>query len=369
MNTSLSMPSWRRRLQATALFAVGGIILFGPELLDSAGARSEERRSDSEKTITVRVAKVRANQGSIGGGLRAVGTLEPLREVQLAFAVEGVVQRWSADDGDDVAEGALLAALDPTPFEAEVSRAQARVDYLEKSLARSRRLREQDALTSEEFEAQQAELSGAQAALRLARWRLGRSSLRAPFGARVVRRMAEVGQVVAPGAAAFDLMEVERLQMDAALAAIDLPRVDLQAPVEVHVRGREDLRARGHIVHAPVRSDARSGSVPLRVRIDNPGGLFLAGMVAEARFGETGPRAGRTELRVHLSAIRVDDDGPSVWRVEDRSVVRVPVEVGAVRGDEVVVGGGLRDGDRVVLQPPDRLREGSAVRIVEGDLR
>lgn len=365
----MNVRSVRRRFRP-ALTVVGTVAtLLAVILLPDLDARSSgslptaraQNAAPTHDALSVRVVTVAAARGAANVALRASGTLQPARHAPLAFAVPGVVLDVARDEGDAIATGDVLARLDPVPFESAVTQARARVDYLEKSIERSRMLKEQRALSDEEFDAQTAELSGARAQLRLAQWNLERSVLRAPFDGHVLDRHVERGQVVAGGTPAYEVIELATLEVDAALPASDLPRIDMDGVVTLVVRDDPRLQATGRVANAPVRSDTRSGSVPLRITVDNTAQRLLPGMVVEARFASRGDDGGE-ELLVPLTAVRMDGQGAAVWRVTERGrVERVEVRLGPVRNDRVVIDAGVRAGDRLVDEAPDRLRDGDAV--------
>lgn len=369
----LSPAALRPSLTITASAIALVTVVFGPQLWSGhSGPPSQAAHAQSapaqsapaarESAIPVLVITVRPAAASTGE-LRAVGTLRPRRHAPVAFAVAGVIGRLEVDEGVAVGEGTPLARLDTVPFTSAVQQAEARVRFLERSLERSENLHAQKALTDEELDAQRAELEATRAQLRLARWSLERAVLRAPFDGHVLVRHVELGQVVAAGTPAFEVAELTTLEFDAALAARDLGSLDATGPVLVISRDDPRLHARGRVDHAPLRSDQRSGSIPVRIVVENAERTLLPGMVVEARFtsrdtGENGPR-----VVVPLSALRVDDRGASVWRIEDDRAHKIRVELGPVRGEQVLVTG-LRPGDLVVDEAPDRLREGDAVVVV-----
>lgn len=368
--TSTHLPRVRSLLIGVAALLVLVAIVFGPQLRHGsftsqpAAAQVQEKDAPTAtpSAVRVRALTVHTQSRSLDNReIRASGTLEPRRQAPLAFAVGGVVTRLDGDEGSAVDAGAPLARLDRVPFESAVQQARARVDYLEKSLARSATLRAQKALSEEEFDAQEAELSGARAQLQMAEWNLDRSELRAPFDGHVVTRHLELGQVVAPGTPAFDFVELTTLEVDAALPATDLGGIDLDAAVVLISRDDPRIRAVGRVDHAPIRSDQRSGTIPVRVVVDNAERRLLPGMVVEVEFAPRTNVEGGSEIVVPLSALRLDDDGASVWRIEGDRVQRIAVELGPVRGARVVVSEGLHDGDRIVDEAPDRLREGDVV--------
>jgi membrane fusion protein (multidrug efflux system) len=294
--------------------------------------------------------------------LRATGTLRAGRQLPTAFAVGGVVSRLFVDEGQAVRAGDRLAALDAVPFEAEVDRAAARLDYLQARLARSEQLLEARAVGAEEVEEDRAERAGVAAQLRQARWRLERSTLRAPFDARVRSRSLEPGQVVSPGTAAFELLAVDTLEVEVAVPARDLARIDLAGPVIVSASDRPGRSYAARIAHAPVAGDARSGSVPVKIEVPVSDALLLPGLLVECVFTPSGRSDHAESVQIPVSAVRVGDDGPVVFRVEDGRAQEVSVQLDRVREDRVDVRAGLERGDRIVIDAPDRLRDGDPVR-------
>jgi RND family efflux transporter MFP subunit len=319
--------------------------------LASAPARAEDP--------VVRVTSVLLVPGG-DAALRATGTLEPKHELQLAFAVGGVVEEILVEDGARVDRGDPIARLDLVPFQAAVTRARSRVEFLEGRVRRSEELLEANAISPEEFEADRSQLESARADARLADWNLGRATLRAPFDGRVVRTHLEPGEVIAAGTAAAHLIDSGELELRASVPANAVAEIPERAEFEVRAVADARLRAMGRLHHRPFRGDERSGAVPLLIVVDNAEGRMLPGLVVECDIpdGVSG-----SELRIPLSALQVEADGPAVWKLEGDRVTRIEIELGPIRGDEVVVRAGLAAGDTLVDRAPDRLREGDRVQV------
>ncbi|MEZ4389433.1 MAG: efflux RND transporter periplasmic adaptor subunit, partial [Candidatus Krumholzibacteriia bacterium] len=194
------------------------------------------------------------------------------------------------------------------------------------------------------------------------RWNLARSRVVAPFAGRVKSRYVERGETVSPSQSAFAVIATGSLEARVAVPMRVLARLDLDAPLVVSFPDRPELARIGRVDHPPVASDERSGSVPLVIDVPNDDGALLPGMLVDVALAVGDPRApATTELRVPLSAVRVRDEGPVVFRIDDETSTMVAVELGDVRGTEVVVLGGLHAGDVIVDQTPDRLRDGDVV--------
>lgn len=316
---------------------------------------------ESTRSIAVRVTSPSGTQGL--ASTTATGTLSAVREVRIGFPVAGVVARIAAREGDTVRAGEVLATLDTVPYRAAADQARARAEFLRARLARSRALAESGAIASEELDADEAELRAAEAELDRAEWNWERSTLRAPFPGEVRSDRIELGQVVSAGEPAFELIAVDSLEVTVSLAVSDLDRIDFGGPVSVRSVDRAGRTATGRIVHPPVSGDPRTSAVPILIRLDNRERPLLAGTIAEVEFP-----ASEDALRptVPISALRVDSRGSVVFVVEEGRAHSREIEVGSVRDRLVEVTSGLGMEEQIVVEPPDRLRDGDSVQIVEG---
>lgn len=355
------LPRSRSWIIAASLILTGGGAVLLPRVLPDGSAPAGAAPGPEPEVTWVRTTRVSAPVGVELSSLRSTGTLRPGRELAQSFAVRGVVAQIAADEGDAVRSGAMLGRLDPVPFEAEVERAEARLRFLDARLARSEELLRAKAISAEEADADRAERAAVAAQLRQARWQLERSVLRAPFDARVRSRALEVGQVVAPGTTVIELVAVDTLEVEVAVGARELGRLDLAAPVTLRSPDRPGESFRGWIDHTPVSGDARSGSVPLLVNVAGHSGRLLPGLLVECSFASRSGAQRPSHPRIPVSAVRVADEGPVVFRVEEGRARRVAVELGDVRDSHVEVVAGLSPGDVVVADAPDRLRDGDSV--------
>jgi RND family efflux transporter MFP subunit len=230
-------------------------------------------------------------------------------------------------------------------------------------------------VTREELDADRTDAAAVEAQLATARWNLDHAVLRAPFEGKVTGRRIELGEVVAAGAPAYTLLAVDTLQVEVAVPARDLAGLALDRPIAVRAADQPEITAFGALDHPPVAGDPRSGAVTLVVNVPDPEGRFLPGTLVEcavvarnASPGSTAPAmaspgSSMCSVVVPLSALRVTTRGPVVFRVRDGRVESVPVRTGPVRGDAVRILSGLRPGDTIVNEIPDRLRDGDPVSI------
>ena len=166
------------------------------------------------------------------GGAGFTGTVEARYESLLSFRVLGRMVTRGVNVGDKVEKGALLAALDPTPFQlalqdakAELARTEAHQQQAKLAAARQRQLFSEGVTAQAEFEAAQHECekaeattAAAQAGVSLAQEHLSYTKLHAEFDAVVAATGAEIGQVVQPGQEVVRVVRPEERE-----AVVDVP--------------------------------------------------------------------------------------------------------------------------------------------------
>ena len=142
-------------------------------------------------------------------------------ESKVAAEVSGRLLRWTRDVGESVAQGALLAEIDPSDYRLAIDRAraalqasQARHELARTQLQRARELVAQGFLSQEvvnqretEMQALAAEITANRSQLATAQLQLERTRVSAPFAASVTQRLAQTGEFVTPGTPLYVLTE------------------------------------------------------------------------------------------------------------------------------------------------------------------
>ena len=210
----------------------------------------------------------------------------------------------------------------------------------------------------EEVDAQRAAVAQARAELAAADSDIAKSALTAPFAGRVAGRMADEGEVVAAGAAAFVLMETGRMEVRVGVGPAVAERLAPGDAVTARVRGR-DLPARVRSLR-PDRNGA-TRSVPVLLSLESDG--LFAGDLAEVSFERSVDEA---NFAVPVAALVEGVRG--LWTVfvvanRDHRTVADPrsVQIVHVDGDRVRVTGPLEEGERIVSAGVHRVVAGQEV--------
>jgi RND family efflux transporter MFP subunit len=303
---------------------------------------------------------------SAGGEQRlsVSGTVRIKRETALAFNTAGRIAAILVLEGDAVAKGQVLARLDPTGLDASQASARAESERATADYRRLQALFEKGWVTAQRLESARAAAAAADARVKQTGFDVGLSVIRAPSAGTVLRRPAEPGQIVNPGATVLIIGEADSGHvLRVPLTDGDLARVSLGQLASVVVPAVGAVPMAGRVSEIGARGDDGSGTFRVEIALPPRAGL-RSGMIGKAllRFGGEGPANG--SVRVPAMAVfsaRADEGFVYVLAPGADAVRLRPVALGAVDDDGVTVTGGLAAGETVVVSGPDRLRDGSRV--------
>lgn len=280
---------------------------------------------------------------------------------------------WLAEIGDVVAQDEKLAQIDDTQREleldesrAEVAQVKARLKFFEKELKRLSSLAKQNNAartqleqTESDRDVARADLTAAQARVKLAKDRVARSLLRAPFSGTVAQRYLQPGEWAESGAEVVRLVNTDLVEVRAMVPLSALAYVKKGMQLTLHSGGIEHRAMVRSLV--PV-GDLESRLMDLRLDLDAspwPAGQSLRMAVPTA--------AAINAVTVHRDAVVLRRSGAYLYRVTpDSSTERVDVTLGIASGDYIQVIGELTPGDRVVTVGNERMRPGQKVSVKGG---
>ena len=347
--------------------AAGGAFLTG--LFQPKADAAQAEAPQGPPPAPVRIAEATMTELAPHAG--APGSVVSMSDSEIAAATPGPIV-WTAEVGDEVAKGDVIARIDPADAaasrdeaRADVGRLAARAEQLSRLVERYEGLGEdggESEATIDELranrDAARHDLARARVALRRAETALERTEVKAPFAGRVVARQIDVGEYVNPGAPIVRLVNTEELEVAARAADSLLASV---APGDVIAVKNGD-----QTVDASVRAVVPVGDQTnrtLEVRIGLPKTDWRVGAAVEVRLPRT---AKRRVVAVHRDALILRADRVSVFVVGDDDVAKqVDVELGAADGDHIEAIGAIKAGDRIVIRGGERLRDGQKV-LVQG---
>ena len=220
----------------------------------------------------------------------------------------------------------------------------------------------------------EAAIKASSAALQGANVALEYTLIRAPFDAVVLTKDADIGDIITPlGAAAnakaavVTLADMNSLEVEADVSESNLQLVKIDQPCEVQLDALPETRFRGAVHMIVPTADRSKATVMVKVRFIDKDARILPEMSAKVAFlsREVTRDEERPRLALNPAAIRNHNGGTMVLLLKDSRVVETPVTVGPAIGDMMIVLAGVKAGDKIVIKPLDRLKNGDKVKVAE----
>jgi multidrug efflux system membrane fusion protein len=370
---------WRLIALVAAVIVVVGI---GVTLALSSRARARAK-SQPAAAPSVPVVATPARTRDVGIYLAGLGSVTPLSTVVVKTRGDGQLVRVLFQEGQTVAEGDLLAEIDPRPFQVQLEQAEgqlardeallrnARVD-----LARYRTLATQDSIAQQQVDTQDALVRQYEGVVKFDQGQIDAAKLQlvycrvtAPAAGRIGLRLVDPGNIV-HAADANGLVVITQLQPiavvftipeDSIPAVLDKLTHGQRLPVDAWDREGTRKLSSGTLLTVDNQIDQSTGTVRLKAQFPNSDFRLFPNQFVNARLLVDTRRGA---VVVPAVAVQRSTRGSFAFVVKpDNTVTARAVTAGVSEGDDVVIERGLTAGERVVTDGADRLREGAAVTV------
>lgn len=315
--------------------------------------------------------------------MRSLGTVMAYNIVTVRSRVEGELKEVMFKEGQTVKAGDVLAQVDPRAFQVQLDQAlgtqlqnQALLANARRDLARYQTLFKQDAIARQQLDTQAALVSQYegtrktdQAAVDNARLQLDYARITAPISGRLGLRQVDKGNLVSTGDTngLVVITQTRPISVVFTLPETQLPDVVSQvregASLSVEAYDRADTRriATGVLETLDNQIDVATGTLRMKARFDNteetlfPNQFVNVRLLVQTRLAATS---------IPTVAAQQGSSGAFVFVVKDDNTVEVrQIELGPIYRDRVAVNKGLTNGERVVTEGTDRLRQGARVSV------
>ncbi|PVY89882.1 multidrug efflux system membrane fusion protein [Acidovorax sp. 99] len=367
---------WKQRQDAAAAASAGGAAT-GPNAARKPGSGPGRFGGGNVQPVSVGTVQ----RGDVRVVVSAIGTMSARATAVVRAKVGGELTSVRFKEGDEVRAGQVLAEIDARSYQAALSQAQgtlqrdqALLKNAQLDLKRYQDLLARDSIASQQVDTQAAlvrQLEGTvaseQAQVDAARLQLSYTQVTAPFAGRLGLRQADRGNVVGPSDAngivtinqvrpidaAFSVPEAHLPQMRRRMAAGE------ELSVELWDRDSRRQLAKGRVVALDNAIDSATGTIKVKAAFANEDGALYPNQFVNVRL-----QVNLLQGVLTVPATAVQNN--YVYLVqEDSTVTQRRIRVGVTDGDRVSVEGELREGEQVVTDGIDRLREGAKVAVID----
>ena len=335
------------------------------------------------------VVAATAHAGDIDITLNALGTVTSLATVTVKTQIAGQLTEIHFIEGQLVKKGDVLAQIDPRPYQLMFEQAQgllqrdqALLQGAELDFNRYQTLVAQDSIAKQLLDTQSslvAQYRGTvisdQAQINTAKLNLDYCRIVAPVSGRVGIRQVDQGNYVQTGDAngIVIITQLQPISVIFYLPEDHLPQVLKRMhganalPVTAFDRTQTNKLAVGVLASVDNQIDTTTGTVRLRAQFENRDEALFPNQFVNAQLLVDVLRGA---IVVPTSAVQRGAPGTYVYLIGDDDTVSVrPITLGPQSGERVAVQSGLAEGDRVVIDGADKLKEGAQVAVTTTEER
>ncbi|WP_077730767.1 efflux RND transporter periplasmic adaptor subunit [Methylocaldum sp. 14B] len=359
-------------------------------------------RSAGIETEVATVSKVFPSQAFTL--LNATGYVVPQTKADVASKATGQLEKLDVEEGSYVKKDQIIAQLENRDLMASLNQAAAnvavaRTDLLkaeaelkESTLAlnRARTLVQKKFVSQEIYDAEVARhekavaavesaksaIAAADAAYQGARVSLDYTFIRAPFDGIILSKNADIGDILAPFSSTMlskgtvvSMADMNTLEVEVDVAESNLNQVRVGQPCEIQLDAFPDDRFRCSVDRIVPTVDRTKATVLVKVRFIDKDERILPDMSAKVAFLSRELAADQRKPISGVPPAAIVTRGPDsvAFVLDGNRVKEVPVDTGERIGEWVVVKNGLKAGDRVVLSPSEKIKDGTEIRVREAE--
>ena len=357
-----------------------------------------------EQMALPRVEVITVGRSTERSGLQLPGSIQPITETPILARADGYLARRMVDIGDRVKAGQTLAEIDAPELSDQVTQAMAIVQQaqssLEQSIAnveqgkadtdlaritanRSGQLVSKGAVSRQEddqfqaqyrarlaslhsleksIDVQRANLAAAQSNVARLQKMQNYCVVKAPFDGVITLRNVDVGTLVTSGSTLlFRVAQTATLRTYVNVPQTYADSIDVGQTASLKISNLPGRQFTGQVARTSNALDSNTRTLLVEIRVPNLSNALLPGMYAQVELNTV---RSSPPLLVPSDAMIVRSDGAQVAIVDESSVVHLrKIEPGRDYGDRLEIIDGIKEGDRVIVNPGDVAREGVKVNV------
>lgn len=347
-------------------------------------------RAAAQEIETVHPTVTRSMAGSVMPILTASGYLVARRKAVVSAKIQGRLAELDVEEGSWVTAGQVIARLDNADLQAQVDVARAGVQQATADVAEKQRqwaltqvLAKDGVVSQDQFQAAvsrvrlaEAALAQTKANLSLAEANFQNTIIRAPFAGVVVKKMAEVGESVAPippgvnlstsSGAIVGMADIATLEAEFDVSESNIAKLQRNQPALVSVEAIPDHAYRAMLRQVIPTADRTKATITVKVRLQEKDANLRPEMSAKVTFLEHAVQSARSVrpiITVPKAALVEKNGTIAVFTVDGQKKAHlVPVSIRGEGQDEVIVDQGLAGTEALLLRPPSTLKDGDIVK-------
>lgn len=324
-------------------------------------------QGQGQMEVEVTIAKIKKEQVELFREFPARIAARKIAEIRPQ--VTGNIKKRLFTEGQKVEEGQQLYEIDQSIYSADLTAARGRFDAAQANFKRGKFLVNEEAISPKEFEDIKTEYGRAKGELEKAQTNLNFTKVLAPISGYISKSNFTEGNLVTAGQASAlaTITQLNPLFADIAVPSKNFAdfKNQKESKVALIIDGKEYGKT-GFLKFSEVFADSATDSIKLRAEFDNEGEELLPGMFARARIYLP---AFENIIVAQKATTRNPDGSLTLVVVDENSVTHVkPIKIKGIFKDFWIVEDGLNEGESVIIEGYQKVKEGMKVKTVTKDI-
>jgi len=332
-------------------------------ILLSAVCQNNQQVKSEEPKIMVKTAPV--IRKAISFPIAASGVLASPTEMKLSFKTGGIIDQILAEEGQFIKKGQLLASLQKSEIEAMVQQARSGYEKALRDFQRVSNLYQDSVATLEQKQDAETGLSVARSNLEIAEYNLKYSSITAPANGKILKRLAEINELVDTGRPVFIYGSTEgSWRVRTGISDRDIVRLNYGDSAEVRFDAYRDERFRAVVSEISQSADPYTGTYEVELMLLPHNKKLIFGFVGDIRIF---PKVTESFYLIPMEALTEADgrEGTVYYVRPPENIARqIRVDIHRIIDGQVAVSRGLEDIPEVISEGSPYLRDGSIIEIM-----
>jgi RND family efflux transporter MFP subunit len=336
------------------------ICYFSFLLLVVSGCKQKETKNTEVKETAIPVQTEIVKSVVANDAISVSGNIEGNSTVRLGFMVAGKIDLIAYKEGQNISKGQLISTLDPSNYNLAKEMADVQVNSTSDEFNRLKIMHDRNSISDGDFSKISFALQQAKVQQKLQVKNLSDTKLFSPITGVLLKKMAEVGEIVGVGTPLFVISDIKKVKVIAYIPEGELHNIRLGNNAKILITALNKFYE-GKVIEVGSAADATSRAFTVKIELENTGLLIRPGMIAEVTL----PSNQQKEIiSIPTDAVLNDLDNQSYVFVIDTNQSKSfkrKISIGNIINNRITVIAGLKEGEAIVIAGQGKLNDASSI--------
>jgi len=328
----------------------------------------EKKTSKPITPIAVSVLNLSQNDGANDNSEKFPGIIKPIKTSNISFQVAGDITKLPVSLGDYVKKGQLIAAIDPSIYNAQYEANKAQANLAKENFTRINNVFQKGSIAEIRMLEAKSNYEQAQSALNAASKNVNHTKLTAPFSGYISNKLMESGDVASPGMPVVELVDLSKVQAIISLSDKEVNNYKTGSKANIYVPTLNQTFS-GTLTEIAVQSESQTPVYTAKITVNNPDLILKPGMTCTNVIEDKTNTVDTTKqnFKLPVDVVSITNEGQNfvyVVNTENQTAQRKIVEIGKLYNDGIEIKSGLAIGDKVITSGYHKLTNNTPIKIL-----